>query len=390
MGVGHRALGRRVLRRPLLRTGGAGGQLPVVLEQNVEEGVVPRRRGGGPCAFEPAGDRVGALAAAAAALPADELVFDGASLGFRTDAVGIDCTVALAERVAADDERQRLLVVHRHASEGLANVPGCSQRIRVAVGPLRVHVDQAHLHGAERTAQFPVAAVALVSEPRVLGPPEDLLGLPDVVPPESEPEGREPHRFQGTVAGEDQQIGPGDLPAVLLLDRPEQPAGLVEVGVVGPAIEGGEPLLAAAAAAPTIFDAVRPCGMPAQADEEAPVVAEVGRPPVLRRRHHVEDVPLQGVDVEVRELRGVVEVVVHRIGPGRVLVENLQVELVRPPVLVRPGPVRLGRRGRDCWVLAFAATVSHVGPSPRSLYRSDGSSLWTLVGASTHSGHRPQ
>src|SRR5262249_53999957 len=146
----------------------------------------------------------------------------------------------------------RLLVVHRHATECLPDVPGGGQRIRVAVGPLRVHVDQAHLDGTERIGELPVAAVALISEPRALGPPEDLLGLPDVLSPEAEAEGLEPHRFQGTVAGEDQEIGPGDLPAVLLLDRPEQPARLVEVRVVGPAVEGGEALSSGAATAPAI------------------------------------------------------------------------------------------------------------------------------------------
>ena len=105
--------------------------------------------------------------------------------------------MGLAERVAADDERKRLLVVHRHATEGLSNVPGGSQRIGVAVGPLRVHVDEAHLHGAEGTGELPVAAVALVAEPGVLGAPEDLVGLPDVLSPEAEAERLEPHRLQG-------------------------------------------------------------------------------------------------------------------------------------------------------------------------------------------------
>jgi hypothetical protein len=34
------------------------------------------------------------------------------------------------------------------------------------------------LHGGERTGEFPVATVALISEPRVLRSPEDLLGAP--------------------------------------------------------------------------------------------------------------------------------------------------------------------------------------------------------------------
>src|SRR5207253_2876857 len=99
-------------------------QLVVVVEEVVEVPVVPPRRLVGPRPLEPAGDRVVALAGAEAALPADELVLDGATLGFGTDEVRIACAMALAERVAADDERNRFLVVHRHATEGLPNVNG--------------------------------------------------------------------------------------------------------------------------------------------------------------------------------------------------------------------------------------------------------------------------
>src|SRR5439155_16029114 len=119
------------------------------------------------------------------------------TLGFRTDVLRAGCTMGLADRMAADDERNRLLVVHRYTGKGLADVPGGGQRIRLAVGPLRVHVDEAHLHGAERFGELPVAAVALISEPGVLGPPEDIVGLPGVGAPEAEAEGLEPHRFVG-------------------------------------------------------------------------------------------------------------------------------------------------------------------------------------------------
>src|SRR5262249_40696605 len=50
-----------------------------------------------------------------------------------------------------------------------------------------------------------------------------------VAAPAAEPEGLEPHRLESDVAGEDHEVGPGNLPAILLLDRPEQPARLVEV-----------------------------------------------------------------------------------------------------------------------------------------------------------------
>ena len=361
MSIGHGALGRRIRGRPLIRAGRTRRQLPVVSEQVVQVAVVPLRRFGGPSALEPAGERVGALAAAVGVPPADALLLEGAGLGFRTDVLGIDRAMALAECVAADDERQRLLVVHRHAPECLANVPGGGNGVRVAVGPLRIDVDQPHLHSAERRGEFPVAAVALISQPGVLGPPEDFLGFPDVLPPEAEAERLEPHRFHGAIAGEDQKVGPGDFPAVLLLDRPEQTARLVEARVVRPAVEGGEALSAGAATASAVFDAVGPRGMPAHPDEERPVVAVVGRPPVLRSRHHLEDVPLQRLDVEGRELFRIVVVLAHRIGAGRVLVENLKVQLIRPPVPVRPWSSRRGGRGRDCWVLAFAA--GHVRPS---------------------------
>src|SRR5205814_4563606 len=123
---------------------------------------------GDPRALERAGDRVGAHAGAERVVPADALVLDGAPLGFGPDQVRVAGTVALAERLAADDERNRLLVVHRHAGEGLSDVLGVGQRIRVAVGTRRIHVDQAHLHGAEGISELALAAVALVAGPRVL------------------------------------------------------------------------------------------------------------------------------------------------------------------------------------------------------------------------------
>ena len=359
VGVGDGIRAGAVLRLPLLGAGRALGELPLVAEQGLEVAVVPRGRSRGPGTLETARDRVLALAGAEGVLPAEALVVHRAALGLGTDQVGVPGTVALAERVAARDERDRLLVVHRHPAEGLPDVPGGRQGIRVAVGALRVHVDQAHLHGAERTAELPLAAVPLVSEPGVLRSPEDLLGLPDVLSPEGEAERLEAHGLQGDVAGEDQEVGPGELPAVLLLDRPQQPAGLVQARVVGPAVQGSEALGAVAGSAPAVLDAVGAGGVPAHPDEEGPVVAVVGRPPVLRRGHHVDEVPLEPLEVERADLLGIVEVLTQGVGLRRVLVENLQVQLVRPPVLVRPGASRARRGGGDCRVLA--AAFGHVG-----------------------------
>ena len=368
MGIGHGVLGLGVLGRPLLRPGGARRQLVVVVEQVVEVPVVPLRRLVRPGPLEPAGERVDADAALVAVLPAEALVLDGTALWFRSEVLGVDGAVALADRVPADDQGGRLLVVHRHPPEGLADVPAGGDRVGVAVGAFGVDVDQAHLHGAEWPAELAVAAIALVAEPGVLGTPEDLLRLEDVLTSEAEAERLEPHRLISDVAGKDDQVGPGDLPPVLLLDRPEQPAGLVEADVVRPAVERGEALGALAAAAAAVGDAVGTSGVPRHPDEQRPVVAVVGGPPVLRRGHHVDEVLLEGLDVEGLELLGVVEVLTHQPGNGHVLAQDAQVDLVRPPVLVRIRSSRLDGRGLDYWVFA----LRHVRPSPSWMVAADG------------------
>ena len=151
--------------------------------------------------------------------------------------------------------------------------------------------------GGEGALDFPVASVALVSKPGVLSAPVGIVGLPDVLAPAAKAEGPGSHRLQGAVAGKDKQVGPGDLPAVFLLDRPEQPARLVEAGVVGPAVERRKALVARACTAAAVADAVRARGVPRHADEERPIVAVVGRPPVLGCRHQLDDVRLQGIEV---------------------------------------------------------------------------------------------
>ncbi len=205
----------------------------------------------------------------------------------------------LAEGVPAGDEGNRLLVVHRHPTERLSNVPAGGNRIRLTVRALRIHVDEAHLNRTERVCELPVAAVALVAQPLGLRPPVDiLLRLPDILAPASETERLEPHRLQGAVAREDHQVGPRDLPAILLLDRPEQPARLVEIRVVRPTVEGGEALRTGGAAATAIVDAVRARAVPGHPDEQRPVMAVVGRPPLLRRRHYRLNVLLHGIQVK--------------------------------------------------------------------------------------------
>src|SRR5262249_20574790 len=141
MGIGrggHHASGIR-LGSVLLAAGRARRQPIIVLVEIIEEPVVPLRRFGGPRALEPARDRVAAVAAAKPVLPAETLLLQTGALRFGTDVLGGGgSTVGLADRVATDDERNCLLVVHRHAGERLSNVLRRKGRVWVPARALRV------------------------------------------------------------------------------------------------------------------------------------------------------------------------------------------------------------------------------------------------------------
>ena len=184
----------RAFRLPLLRAGRALGQLPFVLEQVLEEVVAPLGRRLRPGDLRAAGDGVGAKAGAVLALPAEALILKGAAFRLRSDQRRVARAVGLAEGVAAGDQRDGLLVVHRHAEERFADVFRGGERVRIAVRPFRIDVDQAHLHGAERLRELALAAVAFVAEPGALGAPVQLFRLPDIGAAAGEAERLEAHR----------------------------------------------------------------------------------------------------------------------------------------------------------------------------------------------------
>ena len=223
--------------------------------------------------------------------------------------------MSFAERVSAGDQGNCLLVVHRHASKRLPNIACRCDWVRLAVRSFRVHIDQPHLNSAERIVELTVSLVAFVSQPLGLRSPVNVLfRLPDVRAPTGETEGLQSHRLQRHVTSENHQVGPGKFPAVLLLDRPDQPASLVEAHVVRPAVEGSKSLRSGARAAAAIGYAIRSCAMPRHADEERPIVAVVRRPPVLRGRHQGMQILDYGVQVKALELLGVIERLAHGIG----------------------------------------------------------------------------
>ena len=171
-------VGGGALRLPLLGAGRALRQLPFVLEQVVEEVVAPLRRRLRPGDFRAAGDGVAAEAGAVLALPAEALILDGGAFRLRAEQRRIAGAVGLAEGVAAGDQRDGLLVVHRHAEEGFADVLGRRDRIRLAVRPFRIDVDQAHLHGAERVLRARVRRCSVRRRARCLPDPSRALPAP--------------------------------------------------------------------------------------------------------------------------------------------------------------------------------------------------------------------
>ncbi len=334
--VGNDVVG--ALGDPLLGAGRALLEFPFVLEEVLEEVVAPQRRRLGPGHLEAAGDGVLAVPLAVVADPAQALGLERRGLGLGALVRLGRRAVGLAEGVAAGDQRDDLLVVHRHAVEGGADVLGRQQVVAAGVRAFRVHIDQAHVGGAERAAEFAPVADALLgvhAQPLHLRAPVHVeVRLPDVFAAGREAEGAKAHRLERHVAGQDQQVGPGDLLAVLLLDRPEQAARLVDVDVVRPAVQRREALLAASAAAAAVGGAVGAGRVPGHADELRAVVAEVGGPPVLRICHQLHKVGLERLVVELLELGGVVEFLAQRMGALAVLVQQVDAQCVRPPVAV--------------------------------------------------------
>src|SRR3984957_5915541 len=262
-------------------------QLPVVLEQVLEIVVSPFCRRGGPCDFEAAGDGVACDASGVGACPAEALLLNRGAFRLFAQLCAGGCSVGLAEGVTAGDQSDGFFVVHRHPREGFTNILGCLEWIGNAFRAFRIDINEAHRGGAEWAREIAFTRITLVrSHPgRLMTPVDVKVWFPNVSTPAGETKRLESHGFEGDITGEDHQVGPRDLFAVLLLDRPQQAPRSIEVYVVRPAVEWSETLLTSAAAAATVKSAIRTGAVPRHANEQRTVVAEVGRPPVLRVGH---------------------------------------------------------------------------------------------------------
>lgn len=356
-GIGDEVVG--TLGHPLVSTSWALGQFPVVLEEVLQEVVAPLGGSLGPDDFQTAGDGVWANTGAELVAPAQALLLNVGSRGLGTDIVSWGSTVSLTKGVTTNNKSNGLLIIHSHTAEGDTNVTAGSDGVGDSIRALWVDVDQTHVDGSKRIFKLTVVnvlvallvllsrnhAVALdtclavgvailIAEPGLLGTPVDgLVGLPGVGTATGETESLEAHVLEGDVAGEEEQIRPGDLVAILLLDGPEQTAGFVQRDVVGPAVERSETLLATTTTSAAIEDTVGTGAVPGHSDEETTIVAEVRGPPLLGVGQDGLDVLLEGLVVQALEGGGIVEVL-QGIGDIGVLAEDVEGEVAGPPVTV--------------------------------------------------------
>ena len=257
--------------------------------------------------------------------------------------------MGLAEGVTTGNQGNGLLVVHGHAAEGDTDITGSSNGVGDTVRTLGVNIDQTHDDSSQWVLQIASLDIALlglvllalgqvtniVAEPLGLAAPVDrLIGLPGIRTTPSKAEGLETHGLKSNITGQEEQISPGDLVTVLLLNGPQQAAGLVKTDIVGPAVEGSKSLLTLATTTTAVEDTVSTRAVPRHTDKQTTVVAEISRPEVLGVGHQVIQILLEGIVVKALEGRGIVEVLAHGVGSLGVLAQNVQLEAIGPPVTV--------------------------------------------------------
>src|SRR5579863_2831503 len=114
-------------------------------------------------------------------LPSETLVLDVGAFWFVAYILsGNASAVGFAEGVTAGNECDGFLVIHCHAGKSFPDIACCGDGIRLSIRPFRIHIDQAHLHGAERILKITITAVTLVGKPCALRAPVQLFWLPYV------------------------------------------------------------------------------------------------------------------------------------------------------------------------------------------------------------------
>ena len=74
--------------------------------------------------------------------------------------------------------------------------------------------------------------------------------------------------------------------------------------------------------------------MPCHSNEEWPVVTVVSRPPVLTVCHQCMKIFLETLVIETLEGFSIIEIRSHRVGFDIVLMQDVQVQVLWPPILI--------------------------------------------------------
>src|SRR5690554_1206584 len=325
---------------PLVGPGWTLNQFPFKTEEVVEEVITPFGRRLRPGNLQSTGNGVSGLATAVCIFPAQSYFFERSCFGFRSQ-IGCICdAVGLAKSVTTRNERNRFFVVHSHTGKSLPNVFGSRQRVWLTVGPFGIYINKSHLNGGKGVVEVFFSLITLlVAKPFFFSPPVDVfLGFPNVFPSPGKTKGAEAHRFKGHIAGQNHQVGPGNFLSVFLFDGPQQTPGLIQVDVVGPAVEWSKALIARAATAASIAHAVGARAVPGHAYKQGTIMSKICRPPVLRLGHQLMQVFFKGCKIQAFEGRGIVEVFVHWIRETGMLAQHVDFKFIGPPVPVACSP----------------------------------------------------
>ena len=125
-------------------------ELILICKKHLEVTVVPLGGMGGPSAFKPAGDGVSTCSLAPGVSPAKALLVNRGTLRVSAEEAGVAVSMGFPNGMASGGQSDRLLVVHRHSSEGFAYGQSGLQRIWDALYALWIDVDEAHLDCPQR------------------------------------------------------------------------------------------------------------------------------------------------------------------------------------------------------------------------------------------------
>ena len=219
------------------------------------------------------------------------------------------------ECVPAGDQRHGFFIIHRHAGEGFAHILCAQQRVGIAVGTLRVDINQTHLNGSQRIFQrLSRFGITVIIEPTGFGTPINIFfRMPNIGAAAAKTECFATHGFDRDIASEHKQVGPANGIAIFLFHRPQQTTCFVQIAIIRPAVKRRKALCAGSGTAATISCTVSAGCVPCHTDEKRAVVTIIGRPPVLRVCHQRGQIFFQRFEIQFFERLAIVVVALIRV-----------------------------------------------------------------------------